>query len=119
MIHSYLKEKERAGLLPAGALLIGAGSLHSHSEPIARTVLKTPAERIQVRTKTRLDPSMTTAYGLCVYGADIYTHHPLLRRLRPLQKIGQFFKKFLPYQFCVLSVLLYDRETYFIRKKYG
>ncbi len=75
LIDSYLKKIKRSGLLPAGVILSGGGSLIPGIEDIAKHVLKLPVRHgiydyiTQSKNKIK-DPSWLASYGLIHYGID-------------------------------------------------
>ena len=73
LIDAHLKSIKRDGLLPAGAILTGGGSILSQTVDVAKSSLSLPARtatlEIGKRTKTR-DVSWAVAYGLCMWGAN-------------------------------------------------
>jgi len=67
LVDKYLKKIGRSGLLPAGAILIGAGSNHSMTENVAKTILKIPVRtgRLDMFSKKGpfKDQRFVTAYS--------------------------------------------------------
>ncbi len=95
LIQEYLKENKKAGLLPAGVILIGGGALSETALTVAKQVLKIPVQKAQSKTKFTFPPTMLPAYGLCVYGSQIDSGYSLKNGvIRPLLS---FVKKFIPY----------------------
>lgn len=74
LIDKYLKKIGRSGLLPAGAIIIGGGSLGAMIEPVAKTMLKIPVRMGHVdipSTKGSIkDPRYLLAYAVATNNAE-------------------------------------------------
>ncbi len=73
LIEGHLKKIGRAGLLPAGIIIIGGGAKLNMIEEYAKSSLKLPAKVVPISFKTSLkhqvvDTSWAVAYGLCLVG---------------------------------------------------
>lgn len=70
LVQKYLKKIKRHGLLPAGVIIMGAGSQIPIIEDLARKILSIPATTLPAQGFKKglnlKDPSWYTAYGLCV-----------------------------------------------------
>lgn len=73
LVDAQLKKIKRDGLLPAGVILTGGGSLCPQTVDIAKHALALPARtaalEIGKNVKVR-DASWAVAYGLCMWGAS-------------------------------------------------
>lgn len=72
LIEAHLKKINKNGLLPAGIILSGGGSITSAIEDMARSSLRLPA-KVAVPKDIR-DLSWSIAYGLCILGMDASAH---------------------------------------------
>jgi cell division ATPase FtsA len=75
LIENHLKKIKRNGLLPAGIIIVGAGSHVDNIEQLARQTLKLPAKLFDPTSHNHLktqirDAAWVVAYGLCLYGLD-------------------------------------------------
>jgi cell division protein FtsA len=68
LIEAHLKKIGKNGLLPAGIILTGGGSVIEAIEELAKGTLRLPARVIVPRDIK--DPAWSVAYGLCVLGLD-------------------------------------------------
>jgi cell division protein FtsA len=104
LIEGHLRKIGRHGLLPAGIILTGGGSLQNSVEEIARAALKLPA---RVGSITFADGKQSTkdniwavAYGLCLWGIhadegpEIDTSKEFFDNFKKASM--RWFKKFLP-----------------------
>jgi cell division protein FtsA len=106
LIQKYLKKIGRHRLLPAGAIIIGGGSLTHNVEPIAKRILKIPvrigqAKSILPHRSMRQDPTWFTALGLCI--ADRFSEKASFKKdlipesLQPVkQMISEFLRQLMP-----------------------
>ncbi|PJC56452.1 hypothetical protein CO026_00225, partial [Candidatus Kaiserbacteria bacterium CG_4_9_14_0_2_um_filter_41_32] len=73
LINLHLKKIKKDGLLPAGIILTGGGSITLGIQEFARNTLNLPARiatlEFDKNTKIR-DASWAVAYGLCMIGAS-------------------------------------------------
>lgn len=78
LIDKYLKKIGRSGLLPAGAIIIGGGSLGPMVEPVAKTMLKIPVRMGHVdipSTKGPVkDPRYLLAYAIATNNSELGKH---------------------------------------------
>lgn len=100
---SHLRSIKRDGLLPAGIILSGGGSLLNGFEEMIKEILKLPAVTTQahevMNTKRDLDPSWLTAYGLCFLEDDdaLYGTTFIKNALKETKRgILKILKEFLP-----------------------
>ncbi len=68
LIEAHLKKIGKNGLLPAGIILTGGGSIIAMIEDLAKSSLKLPAK--VASPKEIRDLSWAIAYGLCILGRD-------------------------------------------------
>ncbi|MCX6714069.1 MAG: hypothetical protein NTV48_03140, partial [Candidatus Vogelbacteria bacterium] len=71
-IEMHLKKLGRNGLLPAGLVITGGGSVIPNIEELAKSYFKLPtrtaASSIAMNSKSQIrDSSWSVAYGLCSY----------------------------------------------------
>lgn len=104
LIDSQLKKIHRSGLLPAGALLTGGGSVQKIAEEVAKNVLRIPvtseSPELVHTTKGKLKD---TAYGVA-FGLALLTNESQgdgargVREtlIQSLRSVLTFFKQFLP-----------------------
>jgi len=97
LVQKYLKKIKRHGLLPAGVIILGAGSQISIIEDLARKILSIPATAIPAQGLKKglnlKDPSWFVAYGLCVASRYSSTGNTSYNPLRKgIKNIGNFFK---------------------------
>lgn len=109
LVDRYLKKIGRSGLLPAGAVIIGGGSLHPLVEHTAKTILKIPVRLGHVdipSTKGPVkDPRYLLAYAIATQSAD-YRSTPQKKRVQNnttsgesdslLAVIKDFFRQLMP-----------------------
>ncbi len=75
-VESHLKKIGRNGLLPAGIILTGNGSLHASSEDIARNSLKLSSKLASIyffnvpKNDQRKELAFSVAYGLALWGLN-------------------------------------------------
>lgn len=108
LIDRYLKKIGRSGLLPAGAVIIGGGSLHPLVEQTAKTILKIPVRLGHVdipSTKGPVkDPRFLLAYAIATQAVDYRSSN---KKSRPqnqnqgesenlLSVIKEFFRQLMP-----------------------
>ncbi len=78
LIDKYLKKIGRSGLLPAGAIIIGGGSLGPMVEPVAKAMLKIPVRMGHVdipSTKGPIkDPRYLLAYAIATNNSELGKH---------------------------------------------
>ncbi len=107
LVEGHLKKIGRSGLLPAGAMLTGGGSLIANIEDIAKSALRLPAKTVAAALPAGIksplkDASWTVAYGLSVWGLhsdDEITDGLDLasgRSGKIFRGVGDWFKQFLP-----------------------
>ncbi len=105
LIESHLKKLSRNGLLPAGIILAGGGSLLSGIEDLAKDSLKIPSRIASVELKIQeknnyKDTIFGVAYGLCVLGMNTDEEASIDTSTQYLTKTGKailsWFKQFLP-----------------------
>jgi cell division protein FtsA len=74
IVNNHLKHIKRDGLLPAGIIISGGGSLMTGFDTLIREELKLPAsyvhEQVVMNTRRELDPSWLAVYGLCFLEDD-------------------------------------------------
>ncbi|MBY0329018.1 cell division protein FtsA [Patescibacteria group bacterium] len=74
LVDKFFKKIGRSGLLPAGAIIIGGGSLGTMIEPVAKTMLKIPVRMGHVdlpSTKTPIkDPRYLLAYAIATNNSE-------------------------------------------------
>ncbi len=72
LIEGHLKKIGRNGLLPAGIIMTGGGSMVMGVEEVAKATLKLPAKTAQISinadTRGLKDNAWAIAYGLCILG---------------------------------------------------
>lgn len=81
-VDAHLKKIGRNGLLPAGAIIVGAGGNLENIERVAKSLLKLPARLFDVSQATHLknqirDASWVVAYGLCLFGFGLVSEESL------------------------------------------
>ncbi|HEY0980127.1 MAG TPA: cell division protein FtsA [Candidatus Paceibacterota bacterium] len=78
LIDKYFKKIGRSGLLPAGAIIIGGGSLGPMIEPVAKAMLKIPVRMGHVdipSTKGPIkDPRYLLAYAIATNNTELGKH---------------------------------------------
>jgi cell division protein FtsA len=99
LIQRYLKKIGRHQLLPAGAIIVGAGSLSHSTEDIAKKLLKIPvrvgqAKAILPHKTMRQDPTWFTALGLCIAGRFSENNYNLPGKFGEMIKpVKEFFSR--------------------------
>ncbi|OGG63635.1 hypothetical protein A3D66_01655 [Candidatus Kaiserbacteria bacterium RIFCSPHIGHO2_02_FULL_50_9] len=101
LIEDHLKKIGRNGLLPAGIVLTGGGSVIGGVSDLARSSLKLPAKAATIHFNTEnkgqlKDPSWAVAYGLCIFGASAEGEGSGIRVKEAQNTIMSWFKQFLP-----------------------
>jgi len=101
LIEDHLKKINRNGLLPAGIILTGGGSVIGSVSELARSSLKLPAKAATVQFNTEnkgqlKDPSWAVAYGLCIFGASAESEGRGVNMGNARRTIMDWFKQFLP-----------------------
>jgi cell division protein FtsA len=105
LIESHLKKLGRNGLLPAGIILSGGGSMLSGIEDLAKDSLSIPARIGSIELKLQdknnyKDMLFGVAYGLCVLGINIDEETSIDTSSQFLTKTGKaiatWIKQFLP-----------------------
>jgi len=107
LIEAHLKKIGRNGLLPAGIIITGGGSSISTIEDLAKSSLKLPSKKPDVRFESAKGPikdsGWAVAYGLCIVAftteeAEIIGMSPHLRHMVKNTKnsIWAWIKQFLP-----------------------
>lgn len=97
LVQKYLKKIKRNGLLPAGAIILGAGSQVPIVEDLARKILSIPATALPAQGLRKglnlKNPSWYTAYGLCVASRYSSTGNTSFNPLhKSFRNIGNFFR---------------------------
>ena len=100
LVQKELKKISRSGLLPAGVVLTGGGAKMPKIVDVAKKELKLPA-RIGIPKgffPVQEDPSLATACGLVIEGADFAGDHPpgFILSGNFVNKIKKIFKIFIP-----------------------
>ncbi len=103
LIDKYFKKIGRSGLLPAGAIIIGGGSLGSMIEPVAKAMLKIPVRMGHVDIPSTKGPIKDPRYLLAYAIATNNTHEGKQSRGHSgsdndgfLSVIKDFFKQLMP-----------------------
>ncbi|HEY0908570.1 MAG TPA: cell division protein FtsA [Candidatus Paceibacterota bacterium] len=102
LIEAHLKKIDRNGLLPAGIIITGGGSGIAEIADLAKSSLKLPARLATLGTTGKdslKDLSWSVAYGLTILGigSEEGQDSGISKGGRTfLEKIGQWFKQFLP-----------------------
>lgn len=106
LVNKELRKIERAGKLPAGAILCGGGSKLTNVVELAKEELKLPAKigtpiNVDGVVEDLGDPSYTTALGLVAWGmGHLEEKHPSAFAgssvMDTVGKIRKWFKNFLP-----------------------
>jgi cell division protein FtsA len=96
LVEAHLKKLGKNGLLPAGVILTGGGSVIETIEELAKGTLRLPA-RVIVPKEIK-DPSWSVAYGLCVLGMDPESEESLGIKIakRTTNGVLYWMKQFLP-----------------------
>ena len=96
LIEAHLKKIGKNGLLPAGVIISGGGSLTPSIEELAKSSLRLPAKVAMPRDVR--DPAWSIAYGLCLIGNDPDSEESLGVRIAKQTTNGlvQWLKQFLP-----------------------
>ncbi len=109
LVEAHLKKTGRAGLLPAGVVVVGGGANFATIEDFARAALRLPSRIAHIelghRDRTIRDSSWAVAYGLCYLGLESDDDFPLslaslsgmLKKRGKLEAIAKnWFSKFIP-----------------------
>lgn len=104
LIDTHLKKINRNGLLPAGIVITGGGSLTTSIEDQAKDSLKLPSRIADLITdnlpRTQIKDSMwSVAYGLCIFGlkaGDEENPGGIIKINKIWQKIWKWIQKILP-----------------------
>ena len=101
LIEAHLKKIGKNGLLPAGIILTGGGSVATNISDLARAALKLPARAASLHFNTEnkgqlKDPSWAVAYGLTIFGASAEHDEAGMPLGRAPSTLRAWFKQFLP-----------------------
>ena len=103
LVQNHLRTIKRDGLLPAGMIITGGGSMLIDITDVAKSAFKLPASTVIadqiMNTRRDLDPSWLVAYGLCFLEDDEHVYDPKIftQALKKTRKgIMRILKEFLP-----------------------
>ncbi|HEY4517619.1 MAG TPA: cell division protein FtsA [Candidatus Paceibacterota bacterium] len=101
LVEEHLKKIGKNGLLPAGIILTGGGSIVGDINELARAALKLPARIASVHFNTEnkgqlKDPSWGVAYGLCIFGASAESEEGGIRLKETQNTVVKWLRQFLP-----------------------
>lgn len=103
LIEGHLKKIGRSGLLPAGIVMTGGGSISADIEDMARSILKIPAKVVRpafdADRRGQPDTIWSTAHGLSILGLN-QENEPLLQGSKIINQARKnlwgWLKQFMP-----------------------
>ncbi len=98
-VKEFFKEEQLdTSMFPAGVLIVGGGSKIPYIEEIAKSVMKLPAKKIDIKdAKIANKPEFMIAYGLCIWGAkDISERRVVSLLYNIFEKVTCWLKQLLP-----------------------